>query len=217
MGFYHRWLFPRLCHLSLRNRHMADLRRGALAAARGRVLEIGVGTGLNLDHYPPEVAEMVGLDPNPGMLELAARQAARAPMPVELKPGDAERLPFPDGSFDTVVSTLTLCSVPDPARALAEVERVLAPGGRFLFLEHGLAERPRVARWQRRLTPLQRRVGGGCHLDRDFAALLATSPLDVERLDAGFDAEMPKLAGYLYQGEARRRPGTARGVAAGSA
>lgn len=205
MGFYRRWLFPRLCHLSLRNRHMAELRRRALAAARGRVLEIGVGSGLNLEHYPPAVGEVVGIDPNPGMLELAARQAGRAPMPVELAPGSAERLPFPDGSFDTVVSTLTLCSVDDPAAALAEAGRVLASGGRFLFLEHGLADRPGVARWQRRLTPLQRRVGGGCHLDRDFAALLAASPLAVDSLDAGFDPEMPKLAGFLYTGEARRR------------
>lgn len=210
MGFYHRWLFPRLCHLSLGSEHFARLRRRALAAARGRVLEIGVGTGLNLPLYPPAVEAVTAVDPNPGMLDLAARQAtaarAAAPSrPVELAPGDAESLGFPDGSFDTVVSTLTLCSVGDPAAALAEAHRVLAPGGVFLFLEHGLADRPRVRRWQRRLTPLQRRVGDGCHLDRDFAALLAASPLAVEELDAGFDPDMPKLAGYLYRGTARRR------------
>lgn len=204
MGFYHRWLFPRLCHLSLRNEHFSELRRLTLAAARGRVLEIGVGTGLNLEHYPAAVDEVVGIDPNPGMLALAAKQAARAAMPVDLAPGRAESLPFPDGSFDTVVSTVTLCSVESPAAALAEIQRVLAPGGRFLFLEHGLADRPRVARWQRRITPLQRRVGDGCHLDRDFRALLAASPLAVEELDAGFDPKLPKLAGYLYRGAAAR-------------
>lgn len=204
MGFYHRWLFPRLCHLSLRNEHFTELRRRTLAAARGRVLEIGVGTGLNLACYPAAVDEVVGIDPNPGMLALAAKRAARAPRPVELAPGNAESLPFPDASFDTVVSTVTLCSVASPAAALAEVHRVLAPGGRFLFLEHGLADRPRVARWQRRLTPLQRRVGDGCHLDRDFGALLAASPLAVDELDAGFDPEMPKLAGYFYRGAAAR-------------
>lgn len=204
MGFYHRWLFPRLCHLSLGNEHFAGLRRRTLAASRGRVLEIGVGTGLNLECYPASVDAVVGIDPNPGMLALAAKQAARAPQPVELAPGSAESLPFPDGSFDTVVSTVTLCSVESPAAALTEVHRVLMPGGRFLFLEHGLADRPRVARWQRRVTPLQRRLGDGCHLDRDFRALLAASPLAVDELDAGFDPQMPKLAGYLYRGAAIR-------------
>jgi ubiquinone/menaquinone biosynthesis C-methylase UbiE len=204
MGFYHRWLFPRLCHLSLGNEHFAALRRQTLAAARGRVLEVGVGTGLNLVCYPAAVERVVGIDPNPGMLALAARQAARAPHPVELAPGSAESLAFPDGSFDTVVSTLTLCSVESPAAALAEIHRVLAPDGRFLFLEHGLADRPRVARWQRRLTPLQRRVGDGCHLDRDVRALVAASPLALAELAAGFDPKMPKLAGYLYRGEAAR-------------
>lgn len=202
MGFYHRWLFPRLCHLSLRNRHMVDLRRRTLAAARGRVLEVGVGSGLNFVCYPPAVESVVGIDPNPGMLELAAHQAERAPMPVELAPGGVEALPYPDRSFDTVVSTLTLCSVADPAAALREIARVLVPYGLFLFLEHGLADRPGVARWQRRLTPLQRRVADGCHLDRDVAALLAASPLAVDSLDAGFDPEMPKVAGFLYRGAA---------------
>lgn len=204
MGFYRHWLFPRLCHRALATRHFAALRRRTLAPARGRVLELGVGTGLNLACYPEAVEAVVGVDPNPGMLELAAPAAARAPRPVELVAGRAEALDFPDGSFDTVVSTVTLCSVDDPARALAEAHRVLAPGGRFLFLEHGLADLPRVARWQRRLTPLQRRMGDGCHLDRDFAALLAASPLAVESLDAGFDPELPRLAGYLYRGEAAR-------------
>jgi ubiquinone/menaquinone biosynthesis C-methylase UbiE len=209
MGFYRRWLFPRLCHLSLGSEQFSRLRRRTLAAARGRVLEIGVGTGLNLPLYPPAVDAVTGVDLNSGMLELAKRQVAAAreaapSWPVEVAVGDAESLDFPDGSFDTVVSTLTLCSVGDPAAALAEAHRVLAPGGVFLFLEHGLADRPRVARWQRRLTPFQRRVGGGCHLDRDFAALLAASPLAVEELDAGFDPEMPKLAGYLYRGRAGR-------------
>jgi ubiquinone/menaquinone biosynthesis C-methylase UbiE len=204
MGFYKRWLFPRLCHLSLRNEHFTALRRQTLAPARGRVLEVGVGTGLNLACYPAAVDEVVAIDPNPGMLALAAKQAAAAPMPVELAPGHAESLALPDGSFDTVVSTLTLCSVGSPAAALDEIARVLAPGGRFLFLEHGLADRPRVARWQRRITPIQRRVGDGCHLDRDFRALLAASPLAVDSLDAGFDPKMPKLAGYLYRGVAVR-------------
>lgn len=182
-----------------------DLRRRTLASAHGRVLELGVGTGLNLGCYPASVEAVVGIDPNPGMLELAARQAERSPRPVELVPGRAESLPYADGSFDTAVSTVTLCSVADPAAVLVEVHRVLAPGGRLLFLEHGLADRPRIARWQRRLTPLQRRLGDGCHLDRDFASLFAASPFTVDQLDSGFDPRMPKLAGYFYRGAAVRR------------
>ena len=124
--------------------------------------------------------------------------------PVRLELGRAEELPFDDASFDTVVSTWTLCSVDDPARSLAEVARVLRPGGRFLFLEHGLSDEPRVARWQRRLTPLQRRVADGCHLDRDFAALLAASPLAADRLERFYEPKTPKVAGYLYRGAAHR-------------
>lgn len=163
-----------------------------------------MGTGLNLDCYPPPVEAVTGIDPNPGMLELAARQAERSPRPVELVPGRAESLPCADRSFDTVVSTATLCSVADPTAALAEAHRVLAPGGRLLFLEHGLADRLCIARWQRRLTPLQRRLGDGCHLDRDFAALFAASPFTIDQLEAAFDPRMPKLAGYFYRGTALR-------------
>ncbi|HET6629460.1 MAG TPA: class I SAM-dependent methyltransferase [Woeseiaceae bacterium] len=204
MGFYRRWLFPRLCHRTLGAEHFMELRQRTLASARGRVLELGVGTGLNLDCYPAAVEALVGIDPNPGMLELAARQAERSPRPVELVSGRGESLPCADRSFETVVSTVTLCSVDDPAAVLAEAHRVLAPGGRLLFLEHGLADEPRIARWQRRLTPLQRRLGDGCHLDRDFAALFAVSPFTVDQLDSGFDPRMPKLAGYFYRGAAVR-------------
>jgi SAM-dependent methyltransferase len=204
MGLYRRWVFPRLCHLSLSGRHFEGLRRELLGAAAGRVLEVGIGTGLNLGYYPPAVERVVGVDPNPGMLALAAQRAPAAGRPVELRPGRAEDLPFPDAAFDTVVSTWTLCSVGEPAAALAEIHRVLAPGGSLLFVEHGLSDRPRVARWQRRLTPLQRRVADGCHLDRDFAALLAASPLAPRRLDAAHDPGLPRFAGYLYRGQALR-------------
>ena len=204
MGFYRNWLFPRFCHRALGTEHFTELRRRTLASARGRVLELGVGTGLNFDCYPPSVDAIVGIDPNPGMLELAARQAEGSTRPVELAAGRAESLPYADGSFDTVVSTVTLCSVADPGAVLDQAHRVLARGGRLLFLEHGLADDPRIARWQHRLTPLQRRLGDGCHLDRDFTAWFGASPFAVERLDAGFEPRMPKLAGYFYRGAAAR-------------
>jgi len=205
MGWWSRHVFPRLCHLSMRGEKVfGPLRREALADASGRVLEIGLGTGLNLPYYPPAVDSVDGVDPNPGMERIARRALGEASFPVELHLAGAERLPFADSSFDTAVSTWTLCSVADVPAALAEIARVLRPGGRFLFLEHGRSHEPRVARWQRRLTPIQRRVADGCHLDRDFERLVGESPLAVDRVDRFYAPDLPKLAGYLYRGMAVR-------------
>ena len=205
MGVWSRHVFPRLCHLAMRGEKVfGPLRRETLAEASGRVLEIGLGTGLNLRQYPAAVGSVDGVDPNPGMARLARAAAADAPFTVELHLAGAERLPFPDGSFDTAVSTWTLCSVADVPAALTEIARVLRPGGRFLFLEHGRSHEPRVARWQRRLTPIQRRVAGGCHLDRDFERLVGESPLAVDRVDRFYAPDLPKLGGYLYRGTAVR-------------
>jgi ubiquinone/menaquinone biosynthesis C-methylase UbiE len=189
----------------MRSRHVAAERRLALAGAAGEVLEIGFGTGLNLPFYPEgRVTALAALEPNPGMTRLAHRGIAEASFPVALVAERAEALPFDAGRFDCVVSTWTLCSIPAPQRALAEVARVLKPGGRFLFLEHGLAERPRVRRWQRRLTPLQRRIADGCHLDRDFGALVEASDLALDRLERYRLDSLPTLASQLYRGEAIR-------------
>ncbi len=205
---YRRFVFPRLCHLTCSGRRFDRYRRALLAGARGRVLEIGFGSGLNLPCYPPGIERIDAVDPNPGMLRLARRRLATAPAPVELHTLDAERLPFDDGTFATAVSTWTLCSVRDPAAVLAEIHRVLAPGGRFLFLEHGLAPSPGVARWQRRLTPLWSLCADGCHLDRDFAALLAAAPLERVALERFRDPGTSALAGVMYRGAARRGDGT---------
>lgn len=224
MAFWTDRVFPRLCHRVLGAAEVAAERRAALGGVAGEVLELGFGTGLNVDFYshgPGGVSRLVGLEPNPGMRRLAAAAladpgnrpraaGARGPrsgggtprFPVEVVPGSAEELPFDDASFDHVVSTWTLCSIAEPLRALAEVRRVLRPGGRFVFLEHGLSPDPRVARWQRRLTPLQRRVGGGCHLDRDIAALVEQGRLRLARLDRYYLPGSPKAGGYTYRGEA---------------
>lgn len=205
MGLWSKHLFPRLCHLAMRGeRPFGALRQELLAGASGRVLEIGLGTGLNLPRYPDAVDSVDGIDPNPGMNRIASEAAARAPFPVAVHRAGAERLPFPDQTFDTAVSTWTLCSVGDVPAALAEIARVLRPGGRFLFLEHGRSHEPRIARWQHRLTPIQRRFADGCHLDRDFEQLLAASPLAVDHVDRFYGPDLPKLAGYLYRGTAVR-------------
>jgi ubiquinone/menaquinone biosynthesis C-methylase UbiE len=205
MSLWSRWIFPRLCHLALSSQRFSDHRRRLLAGAQGRVLELGTGTGLNLPLYPQAVESIDGVDPNPGMHELARGAAEQAGRPVELHEARGEELPFDDASFDVAVSTWTLCSVDDAPRVLAEVHRVLKPGGRLLFIEHGLSHEPGVALWQRRLTPLQRRVADGCHLDRDFTALLEASPLEPVEVEHFYDTETPKIAGYLFRGVAVRR------------
>ncbi len=200
---YRDFLLPRLVHGVMRGARFLPLRRELAAAARGRVLEIGLGSGLNLPFYDPRrVATLVGIDPSETLLRLARRPAATAPFPVFLARAEAERLPLPARVMDTVVSSWTLCSIPDVAAALAEIRRVLRPGGRFLFVEHGRAADPGIARWQRRLTPLWRPVAGGCHLDRPIADLLREAGFDTPGLETGYMLAGPRLFTYHYRGEA---------------
>lgn len=202
MGLYSRHVFPWVLETVMARRTLARLRDETLATAAGTVLEIGLGTGLNLPHYPRHVRRVTGVDSNPGVVRRLRRRAQATGIEVEHHGLSAEALPFPEGSFDTVVSTFTLCSIPDLPRALAEVRRVLRPGGKFLFLEHGLAPEPAVARWQRRLDPLWTKIGDGCHLDRDPAAAVAAAGLGIEALRNLYLPRSPRLAGYLYLGTA---------------
>ena len=205
MSLYRHHVFPWVLELVMNQRVFRRLRREVLAPTAGRVLEIGFGTGINLHYYPPGTGRIVAVDSNPGVAALARRRAARAGIEVEHHGLSAERLPFDSASFDTVVSTFTLCSIPDLPRALAEVRRVLRPGGRFLFLEHGLSPDTAVARWQRRINPAWKVIGDGCHLDRDPAAAVSGSGLEMERLRNFYLPHGTKFAGYMYLGAARRR------------
>ena len=204
MGFYSRVVFPRLCDWMMADPRMSSLRAQLLAGAEGQILEIGFGTGLNLAHYPPSVHRIATVDPNPGMGRLARHRIAGSRIDVEHHRHRGEDLPFADATFDCVISTWTLCSIPAADRALGQVYRVLKPGGRFLFLEHGLSERPDVRRWQRRLNPVQRIVGDGCRLDLDVEALVRSQPFgDVEL--GRFEMErMPRTHGSMYRGVATR-------------
>ena len=206
MGWYSEVVVPRLVHLVLSREPFRGLRPRALAPAQGRVLELGAGSGLNLPHYGPAVHEVLALEPNAAARRMAQR--TRGGARVQFVAGDAHALPLTDASVDAVVSTWTLCSLADPALALAEVRRVLRPGGRFLFLEHGRSPDPRTARWQTRLTPLQRRLAGGCHLDRPIATLVSGAGLEVERLDE-FDVLGLSLVGHHFLGSAYAPPGGA--------
>ena len=188
MSFYSERIFPRL--LALVSPHFDEDRRRLLARARGRVLEIGVGTAASLGFYGPDVDELVGIDPNGGVLERARARALRLDRAgrvahrVVLERGDAQALPYDDASFDTVVAFLTLCSIPDPGAAAREIRRVLKPGGLLLVLEHVRAPRgSALGRWQDRLDPLWSRAAVGCHLDRDTGAILAAAGFEAGTLE----------------------------------
>lgn len=181
---------------------LREMRRDLLAAANGRVLELGAGTGLNLDLYPPGVEELVLLEPDPHMAKRLRATAAASSRSVSVGEAPAERLPFEDSSFDTVVSTLVFCTVPDPGEAVAEVARVLKPGGRLLFLEHVRAEDPKLAGWQDRLEKPWRFVGDGCHCNRDTVATIEASPLRLEGVEHAEFPKAPPIVKPLVHGSA---------------
>jgi len=181
---------------------LRQMRRELLAGAGGRVAELGAGTGVNLDLYPKGVEDLVAVEPDPHMakrLRAKLRQSSRVVTVVE---APAERLPFEDSSFDTVVATLVLCTVPDPAAALAEAARVLKPGGRLLFIEHVRAEAPGLARWQDRLEKPWRFLGDGCHCNRDTVATIVASPLRLEDVERGRMPKAPPIVTPLVRGSA---------------
>lgn len=205
-GFYEGRVFPWLNDRLGKDPELQRLRSETLAAARGRVLEIGLGTGLNLPHYPARVTEVVAVEPSEGMLARAGARIAAAPFPVHVITGSAENLPLPDGSFDTAVSTLTLCTVPDPGRALSELRRVLRDDGQLLLLEHGLADDPGVARWQGRLDWLQTRFACGCHLNRPVLRMLRDHGFRVDALRQFYVPRIPRIHGWMTQGAAGKGP-----------
>ena len=205
MGFYARHVFPRFMDWALGRPRFGRERDEALAAAGGEVLEIGFGTGLNLRHYPPGVTRLTAIDVADLLPARTGRRVAAAPFPVERVRLTAERLPFPDARFDCVVSTWTLCSIPDALAALREVRRVLAPGGLFVFLEHGRSDDPRVARRQDRFNPIQRVIGVGCNLNRPIDGLVRDAGFAITRLDRYVIEGEPRIMAEMYRGTASPR------------
>lgn len=201
---YSRHVFPWLLDKVMGLPAMGAARLELLAPVAGRVLEIGFGTGRNLPFYTPaQIERLITVDVNPGVHRLAARRLAVSPITVEHHVLSGEALPMADQTFDAVVSTYTLCSIPEVAAALREVRRVLKPGGRFFFLEHGLSPDPKLARWQQRLTPVQRVIGDGCHLDRDITALVRAAGFRIERLREFEMDGVPRLGAHMFLGIAR--------------
>lgn len=202
MGLYRRYVVPTLTDLAMRNRVARAERPRWVPRAAGVVLEVGVGSGLNLTVYGPRTQKLYALDPSEELLRMARPRAEGRSFPVEFLCRSAEAIPLGDRTVDSVVATWTLCTIPDPARALEEMRRVLRAEGRLIFVEHGRAPDPDVARWQDRLTPVWRRVSGGCHLNRPIDRLLAEGGLDVLEMEAGYTAG-PRVGAYLYRGVAR--------------
>jgi len=207
VGFYHHYIFPRLLDLAMASPMLRRPRDRTLAPARGRILEIGFGTGRNLAHYPPTVRCIEAIDPDLDLDRLSLPRIAHASIEVDFHHLNAEHLPFEATSFDTVVSTFTLCSIPDVVHALGEVRRVLKPGGQFLFLEHGRAPDARVVRWQGRLNRLWMPLAGGCHLNRPVRELVSDAGLEIGPVQDYYLARTPKFVGYLTEGVATRSGG----------
>lgn len=201
MGLYSNRVLPWLTALTMRNRLLAPYRERLVPQARGRVLEVGVGSGLNLPLYGPAVELVIGLDPSAALLDRAAAMARSASRPAAFVRAAAEAIPLAGDSVDTIVMTWTLCSIPDAPRALAEMRRVLKPDGVLLFVEHGLSNEDRVAAWQHRLDPLWLRVS--CHLDNPVDRLLRESGFALDALQTGYLGRGPKPLSYMYEGRAR--------------
>lgn len=204
MNLYERYVLPPLLNWGCSCRPIQSQRDRIVPQAEGVVLELGFGSGLNLPHYDQsKVAKLYALEPAAGMIARARRRARDAGFPIEILQETAEELSLPAGSIDTILVTYSLCTIPDAVTALEGARRVLKPHGRLLFCEHGLAPDEDVRRWQRRIEPFTRTIGGGCHLTRDIPALVRKAGFTIETLETGYLPKSPKWGGFNYWGAAR--------------
>jgi ubiquinone/menaquinone biosynthesis C-methylase UbiE len=203
MGFYDNQIVPRLTDLVMSRGELTPIRARVAASLDGEVLEVGFGSGLNVPHYPAAVTQVQAVDPATIGRKLAAKRVAVSSVPVQYVDLDAQALSVESASIDHVLTTWTLCSIPDVDRALSEIRRVLRPGGSFHFVEHGRSPDRKVADWQDRLTPIQRRVAGGCHLNRPIDQLVRNSGLQVIQLE-NYYAKGPRPFGYMFEGVATK-------------
>jgi ubiquinone/menaquinone biosynthesis C-methylase UbiE len=192
MGLYQEQILPWLVHLSMRQRRLAPYRNRVVSTATGRVLEVGIGSGLNLPFYGNTVTDVIGLEPSRKLLDMSTAAARKSQIQLRLIEGTAEAIPIEDHSVDAVVTTWTMCSIPEIQSALQEMRRVLRPSGRLLFVEHGRAPEPSVRWWQDHLTPAWRHLSGGCHLNRAIAELIENAGFRIERLDKGYSKDQSR-------------------------
>ena len=204
MGFWDRHVVPRIIACGCCQPEVMERRAKIVPRASGRVLELGCGGGANFRYYDPaRVTTLCGIDPSPELLERARAQIPQNGIDFQIDPGVGEALPFADASFDTVVTTFTLCSVDDHAQSLAEARRVLKPEGRILFLEHGLSPDPGLQRWQHRIDPVWKRLMGNCHLSRPITSAFRDAGFTVTESASGYMDRVPRFVGWLEWGEAR--------------
>jgi SAM-dependent methyltransferase len=202
MSMYETHILPRVLDTLCGMKSFMAERGQAVAAASGTLLEIGFGSGLNLPYLPPSVDRVLAVDPSLRAREVGARRIAAARVPIDFIGLDAEVIRAESGSADCALSTFTLCSIPDAQKALREVRRILKPGGKLLFLEHGRAPDAGVARWQARLNPWERALLGNCHLDRDIAALVRGAGFELQSIETRYIRGVPRTHGYIYSGVA---------------
>ncbi|HEY7143096.1 MAG TPA: class I SAM-dependent methyltransferase [Streptosporangiaceae bacterium] len=202
MGWYQRQVLPRIVHVSGSGKAVGRLRRRACAGLAGEVAEIGFGSGLNVPYYPGEVTAVAAIEPADLAWKMAGRRVAASPVPVTRQGLDGQSLPLADDSCDAVLSTFTLCTIPDADAALRELRRVLKPGGSFHFAEHGLAPDEPVRRWQRRLEPVQKQLFGGCHLTRRITGLITGAGFTISDVDVFYLEGTPKFGGAMSMGTA---------------
>jgi ubiquinone/menaquinone biosynthesis C-methylase UbiE len=201
MGFYSQVILPVCLDWAMSDPTFSRYRQELLSNVSGEVLEIGFGTGLNLSYYPPQIQKLVTVDPNPGMNRRAKKRIEASNIIVENRVLSGEDLPFDDESFDSVVSTWTLCSIPNVERAIAQIYRVLKPKGKFFFIEHGLSNEPNIRVWQNRLTPIQKVIADGCHLNRNIRQIVKDKFKNLT-IEEFYMPDTPKIAGYMYKGVA---------------
>jgi SAM-dependent methyltransferase len=203
MAFYRDHVYPHLVNVLGDPKPIREVRQRIIPLARGKVLEIGVGPGVNFAHYDPaRVTKVYALEPNPGMIRLAEQQRRRTKLEIEFLGLPAELIPLEDGAVDIVVSTFTLCTIPGVAEAIRDIGRVLRPGGKFIFFEHGLSSDPRVRRWQKWSEPIPHCLFEGCHLTRDIPSLIRQGGFRIGQMDTGYLASFPKSWSHCWWGTA---------------
>ena len=204
MGLYERHILPRFINCACGTKPIMKQREKVVPLATGTVLEIGIGTGLNLPFYKPDqVEKVIGLDPSEKSWELAGERASALDFDVEFIGLPGEQIPLDDNSVDTVMVTYSLCTIPDPVTALVGMARVLRPGGKLIFCEHGVAPDDNICKWQKRINPFWMKIAGGCHLNRDIPALVAAGGFAIDNIQEMYLPSSPKFASYNYWGSAQ--------------